>query len=132
MRETFREIESEISVRKVELRIKSKTRFNLFENEHDNLFSINSFVNAGDYWKHLIGISQKAKQKIEDDARLCQDMMSCLDVLQGHHDYLQDIRNSYLPENAEMILGAIQVDGLIKFRFDSGHSDILKKKHFIL
>lgn len=132
MRETFREIESEISMRKVEMKTKSKTRFNLFENEHDSLFSINSFVNAGDYWQYLNNLSSKAKQKIESDAKLCHDMTTCLTILQGHHDYLQDIRTSYLPENTEIILGAIKVEGLIKYRFDSGHSDVLKKKRSIL
>ena len=65
MQETFKEIVSEISVRKVEMKSKSKPRLNLFENETDSLFTINSFAYASDYWQHLNAITARIKLRIE-------------------------------------------------------------------
>ena len=46
MHETFNEIVSEISVRKVEMKMKSKPRLNLFENESDTFSIITSILMA--------------------------------------------------------------------------------------
>ena len=133
MHETFKEIVSEISVRKVEMKMKSKPRLNLFENESDSLFSINSFVNAGDYWNHLNAIASRAKNQVESDIQRCKDMLSSLDFLETLHSELRDIRNSHLPENTEILLSSVKAEGLIKYRFDGSQFDTLKKKtlHFI-
>lgn len=129
MHETFKEIVSEISVRKVEMKMKSKPRLNLFENESDSLFSINSFVNAGDYWNHLNAIASRAKNQVESDIQRCKDMLSSLDFLETLHSELRDIRSSHLPENTEILLSSVKAEGLIKYRFDGSQFDTLKKKH---
>lgn len=46
MHKIFSEVEREISVRKVEMKIKSKSRVNHFENELDSLTIITSLVAA--------------------------------------------------------------------------------------
>lgn len=56
MHEIFNEVVKEISVRKVEMKIKSKSRLNLFENENYTLFSINSFT---------LDLQQKTGQKVK-------------------------------------------------------------------
>lgn len=132
MHETFKEIVSEISVRKVEMKSKSKPRLNLFENETDSLFTINSFVNASDYWLHLNAITARIRQSIENQNERLMDLIASLDFLENLHSELRDIKSSYLPENNEIILASIKVEGLIKYRFDISHVDTLKKKHCIL
>ena len=132
MHETFKEIVSEISVRKVEMKSKSKPRLNLFENETDSLFTINSFVSASDYWLHLNEITARIRQSIENQNERLMDLIASLDFLENLHSDLRDIKSSYLPENNEIILGSIKVEGLIKYRFDISRVDALKKKHCIL
>ena len=44
MNEAFNEIVSEISVRKVEMKMKSKPRLNLFENESGSIFRETCFL----------------------------------------------------------------------------------------
>ena len=65
MHEIFSEVVKEISVRKVEMKIKSKSRVNLFENENYTLFSINSFTHPIDYWQHLNEITARVREQVE-------------------------------------------------------------------
>ena len=128
MQETFKEIVSEISVRKVEMKSKSKPRLNLFENETDSLFTINSFARASDYWQHLNSITTRIKLLIEAENERFTDLLASLDFLENLHSNLRDIKSSYLPENNEIILGSLMAEGMIKYRFDISHVDTLKKK----
>ena len=132
MQETFKEIVSEISVRKVEMKSKSKPRLNLFENETDALFSINSFTSASEYWQHLNSITARIKLRIEAENERFQDLIGSLVFLENLHSDLRDIKSSYLPENNEIILGSIKAEGLIKYRFDNSHVETLKKKRCTL
>ena len=132
MQETFKEIVIEISVRKVEMKSKSKPRLNLFENETDALYSINSFTSASEYWQHLNSITARIKLRIEAENERFQDLISSLVFLENLHSDLRDIKSSYLPENNEIILGSIKAEGLIKYRFDNSHVETLKKKRCTL
>lgn len=132
MHEIFDEVVREISVRRVEMKMKAKFRVNLFQNENASLFSINSFVNASDYWQHLSQISFRVRNKVEADYRGFKDLLDSLDFLHFLYSDIRGIRAAYLPDNQELVLDSLQVDGLFKYRQEISLKDVLVKKvmHF--
>ncbi len=130
MHQVFSEVVKEISVRKVEMKIKSKSRLNLFETENSTLFSINSFIHPYDYWVHLNQISSRVKEQVESDYSKYHNMLDSLDFLEFLYSDLRGIRSTYLPEDQALILDSIQVEGLLKYRSDIKLLDVLKKKCF--
>jgi hypothetical protein len=69
MHEIFDEVVREISVRRVEMKMKAKFRVNLFQNENASLFSINSYVNASDHRLHLSQVLSWVLRRVEVDYR---------------------------------------------------------------
>jgi hypothetical protein len=128
MHQVFSEVVKEISVRKVEMKIKSKSRLNPFENENSTLISINSFIHPYDYWVHLNQISSRVKEQVEADYSKYPNTLDSLDFLEFLYSDLRDIRSAYLPEDQELILDSVQVEGLLKYRSDIKLLDVLKKK----
>ena len=128
MHEIFSEVVREISVCKVEMKIKSKSRVNLFENENSTLFSINSFVHPHEYWQHLNQVSLRVRSQVDWTFAQFRDLLESLDYLEFLYSDLKGIRASYLPDNQDLILGSLQVEGLLKYRNDKGILESLKKK----
>ena len=128
MHEIFREVEREISVRKVEMKIKTKSRVNLFENENSTLFSINSFIHPHEYWQHLNQISSRIRSQVEADHTRFQNLIDCLDFLEFLYSDLRGLRSTYLPDNFDLILGGIKIDGILKYRNDHSILEALKRK----
>ncbi len=128
MHEIFSEVVREISVRKVEMKIRTKSRLNLFENENSTLFSINSFVHPHEYWLHLNQISIRIRSQVEWNYSQFQDLLESLDFLEFLYSDLRGIRVAYLPDNQDLILGSLQIEGLLKYRNDYAILETLKKK----
>lgn len=132
MQETFYEIEREISTRKTEIKSKLNSSLNAFGNDQESIFSINSYVRASDYWKHMYRMCNKAKLAIEAKHDLCLDLRSTLSLLEEHHLYLYELRKMYLPKNKDFILDGVEFARLIPSKYITDYSEILKKKilHF--
>jgi hypothetical protein len=132
MQETFKEIEREISARKIEIKVKHNSPVSLFGNEQESLFSVNSYIHAGDYWKHLYRIINRAKEAIKAQHDLCTDHLSALDLLEDHQLYLCELRKMYLPDNKKFILDGAELVRSIPNRHGNDYTEILKKKilHF--
>jgi RteC protein len=132
MQETFKEIEREISTRKIEIKSKLNSSLNAFGNDQESIFSINSYVRASDYWKHMYRMSNKAKLAIEAKHDLCVDLRSALSLLEEHHLYLYELRKMYLPKNKDFILDGVEFARLVPSKYATDYTEILKKKalHF--
>jgi hypothetical protein len=128
MQETFKEIEREISTLKIEIKAKHNSQVGLFGNEQESIFSINSYVHAGNYRKHMCKISNKARLAIEAEHDLCEDHASALYLLERHHLYLCELRKMYLPKNKNFILDAVESGRPISTRYTADYSEIMKKK----
>jgi hypothetical protein len=132
MQETFKEIEREISTRKIEIKAKPKLSLNAFGNEQESFLSVNSYIRVSDYWSHLCRIINRTKEIIKAEHDLCVDPLSALDLLEEYHLYLCELRKMHLPENKELILDGIDSMRLIPGRYAEDISEIIEKKvlHF--
>jgi hypothetical protein len=128
MHEIFSEVVREISVRKVEMKIKSKSRVNLFENENYTLFSINSFTHPIDYWKHINDITARVREQVELQYSQIDNLLGRLDFLELLYSDLRGIHATYLPEKRDLLLDSIQIVGILKYRNDRAILEVLKEK----